>query len=101
MVRFHPLGDRVLVKRSENINKTQSGLYIPETAQEKSMEGVVVAVGPGSHVKAGHRKQMHLAVGDRVVFGKWAGTEVKLDGEEYILLTEENVIGVLRKTNNV
>lgn len=96
---LRPLGDRVLVKRTENEKQTQSGIYIPDTALDKSMEGVVVAVGPGSYDKKGNRKPPAINEGDRIVFGKWSGDDVTVDNEDFVMITEANIIGVLRERN--
>jgi chaperonin GroES len=92
---FRPLGDRVLVKRVEEETKTKGGIIIPDTAKEKPQEGEVVAVGPGGRDEDGERIDMDLKVGDRILFGKWSGTEVKIDGEELLIMKESDVMGVL------
>ena len=92
---FRPLGDRVLVKRVEEESKTKGGIIIPDTAKEKPQEGEVVAVGPGTRDEDGKHVAMELKAGDRILFGKWSGTEVKLDGEDLIIMKESDVLGVL------
>ena len=92
---FRPLGDRVLVKRVEEESKTKGGIIIPDTAKEKPQEGEVVAVGPGSRDEDGKYIAMDLKAGDRILFGKWSGTEVKLEGEDLIIMKESDVLGVL------
>ena len=92
---FRPLGDRVLVKRVEEETKSKGGIIIPDTAKEKPQEGEVVAVGPGGRDEDGERIEMDLKVGDRILFGKWSGTEVKIDGDELLIMKESDVMGVL------
>jgi chaperonin GroES len=92
---FRPLGDRVLVKRVEEETKTKGGIIIPDTAKEKPQEGEVVAVGPGARDEDGERINMDLKVGDRILFGKWSGTEVKIDGDDLLIMKESDVMGVL------
>ncbi|MDZ4361760.1 co-chaperone GroES [Brevundimonas sp.] len=92
---FRPLGDRVLVKRVEEESKTKGGIIIPDTAKEKPQEGEVVAVGPGVRDERGTVNALELQVGDRILFGKWSGTEVKLEGEDLIIMKESDVLGVL------
>ena len=92
---FRPLHDRVLIRRVESEEKTSGGIIIPDTAKEKPMEGEVVAVGPGARGEDGKIQPMDLKAGDRVLFGKWSGTEVKLDGEELIIMKESDIMGVL------
>ena len=92
---FRPLHDRVLVKRVESEAKTAGGIIIPDTAQEKPMEGEVVSCGPGSRGEDGKLVPMDVKKGDRVLFGKWSGTEVKLDGEELIIMKESDIMGVI------
>ena len=92
---FRPLGDRVLVKRVEEEEKTKGGIIIPDTAKEKPQEGEVVAVGPGARDEDGDYIKPELNVGDRILFGKWSGTEVKIDGEDLIIMKESDVLGVL------
>jgi chaperonin GroES len=92
---FRPLGDRVLVKRVEEESKTKGGIIIPDTAKEKPQEGEVVSVGPGARDETGKVNALELKAGDRILFGKWSGTEVKIDGEDLIIMKESDVLGVL------
>lgn len=98
MANFRPLGDRVLVKRVKEEEKTKGGIIIPDTAQEKPQEGEVVAVGPGARDEDGERIPMDLKVGDRILFGKWSGTEVKIDGDDLLIMKESDVMGVIETT---
>jgi chaperonin GroES len=97
-MKFRPLHDRVVVRRIEGEEKTKAGIIIPDTAKEKPQEGEVVAVGPGARDEAGKLIPIDLKAGDRVLFGKWSGTEVKIDGEELIIMKEADVMGVLEGT---
>ncbi len=92
---FRPLGERVLVKRVEEETKTKGGIIIPDTAKEKPQEGEVLSVGPGGRDETGKRIEMDVKVGDKILFGKWSGTEVKLDGEDLIIMKESDILGVL------
>ncbi|MBN8553349.1 MAG: co-chaperone GroES [Caulobacterales bacterium] len=92
---FRPLGDRVLVKRVQEEEKTKGGIIIPDNAKEKPQEGEVVAVGPGARDEDGDFIKMELSVGDRILFGKWSGSEVKIDGDDLIIMKESDVLGVL------
>ena len=92
---FRPLGDRVLVKRVEEESKTKGGIISPDTAKEKPQEGEVVSVGPGARDDSGKVNALELKAGDRILFGKWSGTEVKIDGEDLIIMKESDVLGVL------
>ena len=92
---FRPLHDRVLIRRVESEEKTAGGIIIPDTAKEKPMEGEVVAAGPGARGEDGKLQPMDLRSGDRVLFGKWSGTEVKLDGEELLIMKESDIMGVI------
>ena len=92
---FRPLGDRVLVKRVEEEEKTKGGIIIPDTAKEKPQEGEVVAVGPGARDDNGKLQPLDVKAGDRILFGKWSGTEVKIDGDDLIIMKESDVLGVL------
>ncbi|MDR9394245.1 co-chaperone GroES [Roseovarius sp. SYSU LYC5161] len=92
---FKPLHDRVLVRRVESEEKTAGGLIIPETAKEKPQEGEVVAVGAGARDEDGDRIAPDVAVGDRVLFGKWSGTEITIDGEELLIMKESDVLGII------
>jgi chaperonin GroES len=94
---FRPLHDRVLIRRVESEEKTVGGIIIPDTAKEKPMEGEVVAAGPGARGEDGKLQPMDVRTGDRVLFGKWSGTEVKLDGEELIIMKESDIMGVLEQ----
>ena len=94
-LKFRPLHDRVVVKRIDAEAKTKGGIIIPDTVKEKPQEGEVVAVGPGGRDEAGKLTPMGVKVGDRVLFGKWSGTEVKLDGQELIIMKETDIMGVI------
>jgi chaperonin GroES len=97
-MKFRPLHDRVVLKRIEAEDKTSGGIIIPDTAKEKPQEGEVVAVGPGGRDEAGKLIPIDLKAGDRVLFGKWSGTEVKIDGVDYLVMKESDVMGVLTET---
>ena len=92
---FRPLGDRVLVKRVEEESKTKGGIIIPDTAKEKPQEGEVVAVGPGARDDNGTLVELSVNAGDRILFGKWSGTEVKIDGEDLLIMKESDILGVI------
>ncbi len=92
---FRPLHDRVVVRRLDSEEKTKGGIIIPDTAKEKPSEGVVVAVGPGARDEAGKIVELDVKAGDRILFGKWSGTEVKLDGEELLIMKESDIMGVI------
>jgi chaperonin GroES len=94
-MKFRPLHDRVVVRRLEQEAKTVGGIIIPDTAKEKPQEGEVVAVGPGARDEHGTLQPLDLKAGDRVLFGKWSGTEVKIDGEELMIMKESDVMGVI------
>jgi chaperonin GroES len=94
-LKFRPLHDRVVVKRVNAEEKTKGGIIIPDTAKEKPQEGEVVAVGPGGRDESGKLISMDLKAGDRVLFGKWSGTEVKLDGDELLIMKESDIMGVI------
>ena len=96
-MKFRPLHDRVVVKRLESDQKTKGGIIIPDTAKEKPQEGEIIAVGPGARDESGKIVALDVLVGDRILFGKWSGTEVKLDGEDYLIMREEEVLGILEK----
>ena len=96
-MKFRPLHDRVLIKRVDSEAKSAGGIIIPDTAQEKPMEGEVVAAGPGARGDDGEIQPMEVRAGDRVLFGKWSGTEVKLDGEEMIIMKESDIMGVIEQ----
>ncbi|HXQ17761.1 MAG TPA: co-chaperone GroES [Caulobacteraceae bacterium] len=92
---FRPLGDRVVIRRVEEEAKTKGGIIIPDNAKEKPQEGEVVSVGPGARDEDGKRIPIDVAVGDRILFGKWSGSEVKIDGEELLIMKESDILGVL------
>ena len=94
-MKFRPLHDRVVVKRIEEDTRTAGGIIIPDTAKEKPQQGEVVAVGPGGRDETGKVTPLDVSVGDRVLFGKWSGTEVKIDGEELLIMKESDILGVL------
>jgi len=94
-MKFRPLHDRVVVKRVDAEEKTAGGIIIPDTAKEKPQEGEVIAVGPGGRDESGKLIPIDIQVGDRVLFGKWSGTEVRLDGEELLIMKESDIMGVL------
>jgi chaperonin GroES len=94
-MKFRPLHDRVLIRRVEQEAKTTGGIIIPETAQEKPMEGDVIAVGPGARGEDGNVHPLDVKAGDRVLFGKWSGTEVRLDGEELMIMKETDIMGLV------
>ena len=96
-MNFRPLHDRVVVKRVDSETKTSGGIIIPDTAAEKPQQGEVVAVGPGSRDEAGKLIAIELRKGDKVLFGKWSGTEVKIDGQELLIMKESDIMGVLEK----
>jgi chaperonin GroES len=95
-MKIRPLNDRILVKRLEGEEKTAGGIIIPDSAKEKPAEGEVVAVGPGKQKETGERVAMDVAVGDRVLFSKYGGTEVKLDGEDFLIMREDDILGVVQ-----
>ena len=95
---FRPLGDRVLVRRVEEEAKTKGGIIIPDSAKEKPQEGEVLSVGPGARDESGKLQPLDVTVGDRILFGKWSGTEVKLDGEDLLIMKESDILGVLDAT---
>ncbi len=92
---FRPLHDRVLVKRLDGEEKTKGGIIIPDTAKEKPMEGKVIAVGPGARGEDGKIVPLDVKKGDKILFGKWSGTEVKMDGEELIIMKESDIMGII------
>ena len=94
-MNFRPLGDRVVVRRIEEEEKTRGGIIIPDTAKEKPQEGEVVAVGPGARDEDGERIEMDVKAGDRILFGKWSGTEVRIDGEDLLIMKESDILGVV------
>src|SRR5215468_6239951 len=94
-MKFRPLHDRVVVRRLEAEEKTAGGIIIPDTAKEKPMEGEIVAAGPGARDETGKLVPLDVKEGDRILFGKWSGTEVKLDGEDYLIMKESDIMGVV------
>ena len=94
-MKFRPLHDRVVVRRIEGDSRSSGGIIIPDTAKEKPQEGEVIAVGPGARDEDGEVIQMDVKAGDRVLFGKWSGTEVKIDGEDLLIMKESDIMGVL------
>ncbi|HUZ73748.1 MAG TPA: co-chaperone GroES [Stellaceae bacterium] len=96
-MKFRPLHDRVAVKRVAQEEKTAGGIIIPDTAQEKPQEGKIVAVGPGARSEDGTIHALDVKVGDRILFGKWSGTEVKIDGDELMIMKESDIMGVIDK----
>ena len=94
-MKFRPLHDRVVVRRLTAEEKTAGGILIPDTAKEKPMEGEVVAVGPGARNEQGEVVALEVKAGDRILFGKWSGTEVKLDGEELLIMKESDILGII------
>jgi chaperonin GroES len=96
-MKFRPLHDRVLVKRVEEEAKTKGGIIIPDTAKEKPMQGEVLAVGPGARDEKGELVPLDVKPGDRILFGKWSGTEVKMDGEELLIMKESDVMGIVEE----
>ncbi len=96
-MKIRPLHDRILVQRLEEEEKTKGGIIIPDTAKEKPIEGKVVAVGNGKLLRNGEVKPLDVKVGDRVLFGKYAGTEVKIGGEEYLIMREDDILGIIEE----
>ena len=94
-MKVRPLQDRVLVKRVESETRTAGGIIIPDTAKEKPLEGIVIAVGEGKRLEDGSRVAPEVSVGERVLFGKYAGTEIKVDGEDHMILKESDILGIL------
>jgi chaperonin GroES len=94
-MKFRPLQDRVLVRRIAQEDKTSGGIIIPDTAQEKPMEGEVVAAGPGARGEDGNIRALDVKAGDRVLFGKWSGTEIKIDGEDLMIMKESDLLGIV------
>ncbi len=94
-MKFRPLHDRVVIRRIEGEEKTKGGIIIPDTAKEKPQEGEVIAVGPGARDESGKLVPLDVKAGDRVLFGKWSGTEVKIDGEDLLIMKESDILGVL------
>src|SRR5690348_7301798 len=100
LMKFRPLQDRVLIRRIEQEEKTTGGIIIPDTAKEKPMEGEVVATGPGARAEDGKIHPLDVKVGDRVLFGKWSGTEIKLDGEDLMIMKESDLLGIITGKSN-
>jgi len=94
-MKFHPLHDRVVVRRRDGEEKTKGGIIIPDNAKEKPQEGEIIAVGPGGRDEAGKLTPMDVKKGDKVLFGKWSGTEIKIDGQELLIMKESDIMGVL------
>ncbi|HET6236387.1 MAG TPA: co-chaperone GroES [Acetobacteraceae bacterium] len=94
-MKFRPLHDRVVVRRLNAEEKTAGGIIIPDTAKEKPMEGEIVAAGPGARNEAGQLVELDVKAGDRILFGKWSGTEVKIDGEELLIMKESDIMGII------
>ncbi len=94
-MKFKPLHDRVVVERAESDSKTKGGIIIPDTAKEKPMEGKVISVGPGARDENGKLQPLDVKKGDRILFGKWSGTEVKIDGKDLLIMKESDIMGIL------
>ena len=97
-MKFRPLHDRVVVKRIDAEEKSAGGIIIPDTAKEKPSQGEIIAVGPGGRDEAGKLVPLDVKAGDRILFGKWSGTEVKIDGVEYLIMKESDIMGVIEQT---
>lgn len=100
-MKFRPLHDRVLVRRIEEDTKTAGGIIVPDTAKEKPMQGQVIAAGPGARDENGKLVPLEVRTGDRVLFGKWSGTEVKIDGEDLLIMKESDILGILEGKGSV
>ncbi len=100
-MKFRPLHDRVLVRRLEEEETTAGGIIIPDTAKEKPMQGKVLAVGPGARNERGELSPLDVKAGDRILFGKWSGSEVKIDGEELVIMKESDIMGVIKGAKSV
>ena len=100
-MKFRPLHDRVLVKRVDQEEKTAGGIIIPDTAQEKPMEGKVIAVGSGTKADDGKVTALDVKTGDKILFGKWSGTEVKVDGDDLLIMKETDILGIIEKQGNI
>ncbi|MCL6622121.1 MAG: co-chaperone GroES [Syntrophobacterales bacterium] len=96
-MKVKPLNDRVLVKRTEEMQMTKGGIYIPDTAKEKPIEGRIIAVGPGKMSDQGQRMTLQVKEGDRVLFSKYAGTEIKIEGEEYLMMREDDILAIIEE----
>jgi chaperonin GroES len=94
-MKVKPLNDRVLVKRTEELTVTKGGIVIPDTAKEKPIEGKVISVGPGKMSEQGQRMALQVKAGDKVLFGKYSGTEIKVEGEEYLMMREEDILAII------
>jgi chaperonin GroES len=94
-MKFRPLHDRIVIRRLDGEEKTKGGIIIPDTAKEKPQEGEIIAVGPGARDESGKLIPLDVKAGDRILFGKWSGTEVKLDGQEYLIMKESDVMGII------
>ena len=99
-MNFRPLHDRVVIRRIESDDRTAGGIIIPDTAKEKPQEGEVIAVGPGARDETGRMQPLEVRAGDRILFGKWSGTEVRIAGEEYLIMKESDILGVLDHATN-
>ena len=97
-MKFRPLHDRVVIRRVEQESKTAGGIIIPDSAKEKPQHGEVIAVGPGARDERGEIQQLNVRPGDRVLFGKWSGSEVRIDNEEYLIMKESDLLGVIEST---
>ena len=97
-MKFRPLHDRVVIRRVEQESRTAGGIIIPDTAKEKPQEGEVIAVGPGARDESGKVVQLDVKAGDRVLFGKWSGTEVRIDGEDLLIMKESDIMGVIEQS---
>ena len=100
-MKFHPLRDRVVIRRIEAEEKTKGGIIIPDTAKEKPQEGEIVAAGPGARNEQGQLVPLDVTPGDRVLFGKWSGTEVKIEGQDLLIMKESDLLGVVEKTGSL
>ncbi len=100
-MKFRPLHDRVLVRRLEEDERTVGGIIIPDTAKEKPMEGEVLAIGPGARNDKGELTPLDVKAGDRILFGKWSGSEVKIDGEELVIMKESDIMGVIKVAKSI
>jgi chaperonin GroES len=100
-MHFRPLHDRVVVRRLESEERTKGGIIIPDTAKEKPSEGEVTAAGPGARDETGKIQPLDVKAGDRILFGKWSGTEVKIDGEDYLIMKESDILGIIEQTGSV
>ncbi len=99
-MKFRPLHDRVVVRRVESEERTKGGIIIPDTAKEKPQEGEVIAVGPGARDENGKVQALDVKVGDRILFGKWSGTEVRIDGQELLIMKESDIMGVIEQSGS-